>query len=77
MLMICTVIAAKTYDDFYFKNTYYAKVAGISLVELNNLEVTALTILNFDVSIDAHLFALYLERLQNFIDLNSQTTKKS
>lgn len=75
MLMICTVIAAKVYDDFYFKNTYYSKVAGIPLAELNSLEVTALTILNFDVSIDSQLFNIYLERLQNFLDMNHQNVK--
>jgi hypothetical protein len=75
MLMICTVIAAKSYDDFYFKNTYYSKVAGISLAELNSLEVTALTILNFDVSIDSQLFNIYLERLQNFVDMNRENVK--
>lgn len=75
MFMICTVIAAKAYDDFYFKNTYYSKVAGISLTELNSLEVTALTILNFDVSIDSQLFNIYLERLQNFVHINNEVEK--
>ncbi len=75
MFMICTVIAAKAYDDFYYKNTYYSKVAGISLAELNRLEITALAILNFNVSIESQLFNIYLERLQNFVDINSEANK--
>ena len=30
MFMTSIMIAAKSYDDIHFKNTYYAKVAGLA-----------------------------------------------
>lgn len=30
-------VAAKFNDDLFYKNSYYAKVGGISVEELNNL----------------------------------------
>ena len=66
ILMTSVMVAAKSYDDFYYKNTYYSKVAGISLQELNSLEAALLNIIGFDISVQGELFDLYLERLQNF-----------
>lgn len=33
------MIAAKYFDDKYFDNAYYARIAGISVIEMNWLEV--------------------------------------
>jgi hypothetical protein len=32
------VVSAKFADDTFYKNSYYAKVGGISTEEMNNLE---------------------------------------
>jgi hypothetical protein len=32
------MLAAKFFDDFYYKNEYYAKVGGITIIEINILE---------------------------------------
>ena len=41
------VISAKYLDDNFYKNEYYAKVGGISLVEFNTLETTLVSLLEF------------------------------
>jgi hypothetical protein len=33
------MIAAKYADDFFYKNEYYAKIGGISKLEINSLEI--------------------------------------
>lgn len=38
LIITAVVIATKYYDDFYFKNTFYAKLGGISLQLLNQME---------------------------------------
>lgn len=37
-MITAIVIATKYYDDFYFKNTFYAKLGGISIQLLNEME---------------------------------------
>ncbi|KAJ1969859.1 Pho80p cyclin, partial [Dimargaris xerosporica] len=41
-LITATVVAAKTICDFYCKNSHYAKVGGITLHEMNSLELELL-----------------------------------
>jgi hypothetical protein len=33
------VIATKYFDDFYYKNTFYAKLGGITTELLNEMEI--------------------------------------
>ena len=70
MLIVAIAVAAKSYDDFYYKNSYYARVGGISNKEINYLELKFLQLLNFDVSVPNTEFQAYLERLQTFLDEN-------
>jgi hypothetical protein len=37
LFMITVVLAAKFLDDSFYKNTFYAKVAGFNSAELNQL----------------------------------------
>lgn len=36
--MVSIMVAIKYQDDDYYKNEYYAKVGGITLQEINDLE---------------------------------------
>lgn len=47
ILLTGIMVAAKFVDDFYFSNKYWAKVGGISIDELNGLEIEILFLLNF------------------------------
>jgi hypothetical protein len=50
-LMACVVVASKFCDDFFETNLFYSRVGGISLVEMNALEIELLARLNFDLSV--------------------------
>ncbi|KAJ8505867.1 hypothetical protein OPV22_006753 [Ensete ventricosum] len=49
LLIASVVVAAKFIDDAFFSNAYYAKVGGISTLEMNRLEI------NFLFSVDFRL----------------------
>ncbi|KAJ2894959.1 cyclin-like protein interacting with PHO85, partial [Coemansia aciculifera] len=44
-------IASKWFSDVFFTNSRYAKVGGLSVAELNNLELQFLSIVDFDLTI--------------------------
>ena len=59
LYVTCVMVAAKFYDDRFFQNQYYAKVAGISKEEFNSLEESLLIILEFRLLINPGLFFKY------------------
>ncbi|CAL4886362.1 unnamed protein product [Urochloa decumbens] len=57
-LLITAVLAAvKFMDDICYNNAYFAKVGGISLVEMNYLEVDFLFGVGFDLNVSPETFA--------------------
>jgi len=38
LILMCLVLACKFYDDFYYKNSYYARIGGVTTQEFNSLE---------------------------------------
>lgn len=65
------MVAAKFADDFFYKNEYYAKIGGISKLEMNHLEVALLENLNYHLFISEDELCVYLDRLQAYMDVNS------
>jgi len=47
ILATSIMCAAKFFDDIYYSNAYYAKVAGINVREMNNLEAQYLWMLDW------------------------------
>jgi hypothetical protein len=39
LLLAANVISAKYQDDFFYRNSYYANVGGVSVALLNSLEI--------------------------------------
>ncbi|KAI4980852.1 cyclin-P4-1-like [Hordeum vulgare subsp. vulgare] len=65
-LLITTVLAAvKFMDDVCYNNAYFAKVGGISLVEMNYLEVDFLFGVGFDLNVTPETFGHYCAVLQS------------
>lgn len=64
------MVAAKFADDFFYKNEYYAKIGGISKLEINALELQLLKNLNYNLYIATEEFYVYLDRLQAYQDVN-------
>lgn len=56
-------MAAKFFDDAYYNNAYYAKVGGVTVSELNSLEVEFLFRINFSLRVSPELYRKYHEEL--------------
>ncbi|KAJ9438962.1 hypothetical protein DIPPA_15014 [Diplonema papillatum] len=63
ILVVCVLIAAKLHDDTYYSNEYYAKIAGLSLTALDELEQTVLLALSFDLYVSREEYEHYLDSL--------------
>lgn len=53
------VIAIKYFDDSYYENVYYSKLAGISNKELNGLEIEFLNLIDYSLYISPKQFFTY------------------
>ncbi|KAK1422911.1 hypothetical protein QVD17_18200 [Tagetes erecta] len=65
LLVTSIMLAAKILDDEHYNNAFYARVGGVTNVELNRLEVEFLFMLDFDLTVTSRVFesyCLYLER---------------
>lgn len=45
------MVSIKFLEDDYFSNSYYAKIGGIKLSELNHIEASFLKLIDFDIFI--------------------------
>lgn len=59
MLITSVMLATKFFDDETFNNLYYAKVGGLQVFELNQLETKFLTLINFTLIIPSELYDRY------------------
>ncbi|KAK7374429.1 hypothetical protein VNO80_07859 [Phaseolus coccineus] len=64
LLITSVMVAAKFMDDLYFNNAYYAKVGGITTIEMNFLEVDFLFGLGFHLNVTPGTFQAYCAHLQ-------------
>ena len=59
------VVAFKWHEDKTYLNTIYASVAGVSLAEINNLEISVLLELKWATFVDASEFESFLDRCED------------
>lgn len=59
LLATSMMVAAKFFDDSFFVNSYYARVAGVRVQELNDLEVQFLQFLNWKLFVHPEEFQIY------------------
>jgi len=59
LLMIAAMIAAKFHDDDFYANNYYGKAGGLTMKEVNVLEVVMLKELNWRVLVTVPEYQLY------------------
>ncbi|XP_074303227.1 cyclin-U1-1-like [Silene latifolia] len=59
LVLTTLVVASKILDDVQYNNAFYAKVGGVSNVELNRLELELLFLLDFKVTVSSHVFESY------------------
>jgi Cyclin len=60
------VVAAKFFEDKYYKNSYYSKVGGISNIELNTLELQFLLLIDFQLYVSDEEYEKYQHTLMQF-----------
>ena len=53
------LVSIKYNEDDFFSNSFYAKVGGVSIRELNNLEYEFLSLIDFDLYVDDDLYSKY------------------
>ena len=68
LLAIATVLAVKFLDDLFYSNAYYARVSGLTLPDLNNLEVKLLSLLGWRTFPIESEFSRYVRLVQNQFD---------
>mmetsp|Transcript_35918 Transcript_35918/g.67012 ORF Transcript_35918/g.67012 Transcript_35918/m.67012 type:complete len:535 (+) Transcript_35918:147-1751(+) len=66
VLITSVMLAAKVFDDEFYKNAYYAKLGGVSTQEMNSLELEFLSLMNFDFFVTVETFEKYQKELLAF-----------
>jgi hypothetical protein len=72
VIITACVLAIKYCEDDYYANTFYAKVGGISLEEMNQLEYDFLAFCNFEMAIKQNKYNKYYDYLTQFEEENEQ-----
>ncbi|CAD8123679.1 unnamed protein product [Paramecium sonneborni] len=65
-LIIAIVLAIKYQDDDIYGNDYYAKVGGITMQELNDMEKEFLDRIEFQLFIDQDHYYFYQQKINQF-----------
>jgi len=64
MILTCLVVACKFNNDFYYKNSYYAKIGGLKAEEFNVLEKQFLVdYVDFSLYVSQETYNEYLQDL--------------
>lgn len=66
LFLTALIISVKFYEDKYYKNSYYAKVGGISNIEVNTLEHEFLIYIDFGLFVKTEEYENYLRTLLNY-----------
>lgn len=67
LLLLSMTMACKSYDDAYYKNSYYAKIGGVSTEEFNSLEKEYLVnYIQFRLYVDPEQYDSYYQDLVNY-----------
>ncbi|KAI5060242.1 hypothetical protein GOP47_0024662 [Adiantum capillus-veneris] len=74
LLITSVMVAAKFLDDAYYNNAYYAKVGGVTTIEMNRLELEFLFTLGFRLQVTTHIFQSYCCHLEREYALGAGPT---
>lgn len=66
VLLTLILISIKFNEDEYFANSFYANVGGISLKELNNLELETFRMLDHNLFVSPDFYFKYYDNLLNY-----------
>ena len=57
------IVAIKYNEDEHYSSKFYAKIGGVSLAEIINLEYSFLSLINFNLYVNEDLFNKYNDYL--------------
>lgn len=66
LILACVVLSIKFNEDTKFKNIYYARIGGISLDEMNEIELNIYYRLDYDLFVRQDEYMYYLNKLLNY-----------
>ena len=67
LFITAILVASKYLDDFFYTNTFFSKVGGISPEEMNRLEIEFLAAIRFSLFVDLEVFHVYRESVMNLV----------
>ncbi|KAN0035746.1 hypothetical protein ACTA71_005034 [Dictyostelium dimigraforme] len=76
LFMASIIVASKFHNDKALNNRYYAQVGGISLFEMNQLEIHFLLLLNWKLHIDPEIFEAFKTSIQSKIGILDMKIRK-
>ena len=72
LILVAFILAIKYNEDNYYSMNYYSKVGGISITELNNLELEYLIMIRYNLYIQTQLFEKYYNELMSLKNVDSE-----
>ncbi|OMJ72636.1 hypothetical protein SteCoe_28861 [Stentor coeruleus] len=72
LFLSALVVAAKFFEDRYYKNSYYSKVGGIANPELNTLEMEFLVYIDFRLYVSNEEYENYYNTLIEYFGKKQQ-----
>jgi hypothetical protein len=78
LILTSLMLAVKFFDDVWYSNAYYAKVGGVSLRELNQLEAEMVRLLQWSLYVAPEEYEEYMDSvLKATADQGDSKTKKT
>ncbi|XP_054781262.1 cyclin-U2-1 [Prosopis cineraria] len=69
-LLITTIMVASKYvEDMNYRNSYFARVGGLTTIELNNLELEFLFLMGFKLHVNVSVFESYCCHLEREVSI--------
>jgi len=59
LFLAAVITAIKFNEDDFYSNSFYSKIGGVSINELNNLEDEFLRLINFNLWVEEDLYRKY------------------
>lgn len=72
LLITSIMLASKFFDDVYYNNAYYARVGGISNLEINSLEMVMLRMISFSLFVQPEQYERYRISLYTHVKPRAQ-----
>ena len=73
VVLTAILLATKSLDDTFYNNKFYADLGGVSLPEINSLELEFLSLTRFELHVNDQQFSTYRENLRTFLGRQSKS----